>query len=79
MPAAAVVASRAMALDPRAEPRYAERVPYVVVYGEPGSRLVDQVVAPHALVESRSRLRLHGQYYITKQIIPALERVLSLA
>jgi DNA polymerase zeta len=43
-----------------------------------GSRLVDTVVSPHALVESGGGLRLNGQYYITKQIIPALERVLSL-
>lgn len=78
VPPAAVVAAKAMAVDPRAEPRYAERVPYVVVYGEPGARLVDLVVDPHVLVESRGRLRLHGLYYITKQIVPALERVLSL-
>lgn len=36
------------------------------------------VVTPHALIESGGRLRLHSTYYITKQIIPALERVLSL-
>ena len=37
VPPAAIVAAKAMATDPRAEPRFAERVPYVVVYGEPGS------------------------------------------
>lgn len=68
VPPAAVVAARAMAADPRAEPRFGERVPYVVVYGEPGSRLVDLVVSPHVLVESQGRLRLHGMYYITKQV-----------
>ncbi|GLC55953.1 hypothetical protein PLESTB_001048500, partial [Pleodorina starrii] len=78
VPPAAVVATKAMAADPRAEPRYAERVPYVVVYGEPGARLVDLVVSPHQLVESGGLLRLNGTYYIVKQIIPALERVLSL-
>ncbi|CAG9460605.1 unnamed protein product [Pedinophyceae sp. YPF-701] len=77
-PPAAVVAAKAMVADPRAEPRYAERVPYVVVYGEPGARLVDLVVPPEALVESKGRLRLHAMYYITKQILPALERVLTL-
>lgn len=30
LPPAAIVAAKAMAVDPRAEPRYAERVPYVV-------------------------------------------------
>ena len=43
-----------------------------------GARLVDMVVPPAALVEPTSQLRLHALYYITKQIIPAMERVLSL-
>lgn len=43
-----------------------------------GARLVDMVVTPHALVEAGGKLRLHAVYYITKQIIPALERVLNL-
>ena len=55
-----------------------ERIPYVVVWGEPGARVYDMVVPPRALVESGGRLRLHGHYYITKHVIPALDRVLSL-
>lgn len=43
-----------------------------------GARLVDMVVPPHALVEAAGKLRLHATYYITKQIVPALERVLNL-
>ena len=78
MPPAAIVAAKAMALDPRSEPKYAERIPYVVVHGEPGARLVDMVVSPQTLVECAKGLRLHGQYYITKQILPALERCFSL-
>ncbi|KAK9818869.1 hypothetical protein WJX74_003598 [Apatococcus lobatus] len=78
VPPAAIVAAKAMAQDPRAEPRFAERIPYVVVHGEPGARLVDMVVEPRALVESRGRLHLHAVYYITKQIIPALDRVFCL-
>ena len=39
MPAAAVVAAKAMQKDPRAEPRHLERVPYVVCYGPPGENL----------------------------------------
>ena len=38
LPPAAMVATRAQAADPRAAPRYGERIPYVVVYGEPGAR-----------------------------------------
>lgn len=77
-PPAALVAERAMRADPRAEPRFNERVPYVVVSGEPGARLLDMAVAPRALVESGGRLRLNALYYITRQVIPALDRVLSL-
>ena len=36
-PPAAIVSAKAMAQDPRAEPRFSERVPYVVVHGAPGS------------------------------------------
>ena len=39
---------------------------------------MDMVVAPHKLVAPDSALRLHGVYYITKQIVPALERVMQL-
>ncbi|KAH7435487.1 hypothetical protein KP509_06G067000 [Ceratopteris richardii] len=78
LPPAAIVATKAMALDPRAEPRYGERIPYIVVHGELGARLVDMVVDPHALVHPSSELRLHDVYYITKQIIPALQRVFGL-
>lgn len=43
MPPSAIVASKAMASDPRAEPKYCERVPYVVVAGPAGARLMDLV------------------------------------
>ncbi|KAH9622617.1 hypothetical protein KSS87_013140 [Heliosperma pusillum] len=75
LPPAAIVAAKAMKVDPRAEPRYAERVPYVVVHGEPGARLVDLVVDPQELLAINSPYRLNDIYYITKQIIPALQRV----
>ena len=45
MPPSAIVASKAMANDPRAEPKYCERVPYVVVAGPVGARLMDLVRA----------------------------------
>ncbi|KAL9233295.1 hypothetical protein vseg_008315 [Gypsophila vaccaria] len=78
LPPAAIVASKAMRADPRAEPRYAERVPYVVVHGEPGARLVDMVVDPQELLALDSPYRLNDLYYISKQIIPALQRVFGL-
>ncbi|KAK2999169.1 hypothetical protein RJ639_023044 [Escallonia herrerae] len=45
LPPAAIVATKIMRSDPRAEPRYAERIPYVVVHGEPGARLFDMASA----------------------------------
>ncbi|VVA94379.1 unnamed protein product [Arabis nemorensis] len=78
LPPAAIVATKAMTADPRTEPRYAERVPYVVIHGEPGARLVDMVVDPLVLLDIYSPYRLNDLYYINKQIIPALQRVFGL-
>ncbi|GAV63152.1 LOW QUALITY PROTEIN: DNA_pol_B domain-containing protein/DNA_pol_B_exo1 domain-containing protein/zf-C4pol domain-containing protein, partial [Cephalotus follicularis] len=78
LPPAAIVATKAMKADPRAEPRYAERLPYVVIHGEPGARLVDMVVDPLDLLAIDSPYRLNDLYYINKQIIPALQRVFGL-
>ena len=50
----------------------------MVVHGEPKARLVDCVVHPQTFLAAGGRLRLHGQYYITKQILPALDRLFSL-
>ena len=65
-------------MDPRSEPQYGERVPYVVVYGDPNARLTDQVVEPKELLRNKD-LRLNGEYYIRKLVIPSLERILQLA
>lgn len=78
LPPAAIVATKAMRVDPRAEPRYAERVPYVVIHGEPGARLVDMVVDPLEVLALGSPFRINDTYYITKQIIPALQRAFGL-
>jgi DNA polymerase zeta len=78
VPPSAIVAIKAMAQDPRAEPQYGERVPYVVVHGEPGARLVDMVIDPYLLLELDSPYRLNDLYYINKQIIPVLQRVFGL-
>lgn len=56
MPPSAIVASKAMANDPRAEPKYCERVPYVVVAGPVGARLMDLVRACVAASEGERSL-----------------------
>ncbi|XP_071725509.1 DNA polymerase zeta catalytic subunit [Rutidosis leptorrhynchoides] len=78
LPPSAIVATKAIKADPRAEPRYAERIPYVVVHGEPGARLSDMVVDPMELLAVDSPYRLNDLYYINKQIIPALQRLFGL-
>ncbi|KAJ2674984.1 DNA polymerase zeta [Coemansia sp. RSA 1085] len=77
LPAHAKVAANGMELDPQAEPEYGERVPYVVVHNGSHTRLVDRVVSPHTLL-AQPQLQLDFQYYIDKQILPALDRLLSL-
>lgn len=54
------------------------QIRFVVVHGQPGARLVDCVVHPHAVIAAAGRLQLNGQYYIIKQILPALDRLFSL-
>ena len=50
-PPGAIISARKMMEDPRAEPQYGERVPYVVKAGPPGARIVDRVVSPEELLK----------------------------
>lgn len=50
LPPAVVVAKKNMEMDPRDEPRYSERVRYLVVYGSPDARLTDLVVSPQEFI-----------------------------
>ncbi|KAJ2867010.1 DNA polymerase zeta [Coemansia aciculifera] len=77
LPAHAKVATDDMQNDPRAEPQHGERVPYVVISSGRNARLIDQVIRPHQLLK-RPELRINSQYYVDKQVVPALDRVLSL-
>ena len=64
-------------MDRRSEPRVGERVPYVIVYGTPGLPLIQLVRKPCELIADPT-LRLNAIYYITKQILPPLNRIFSL-
>jgi DNA polymerase zeta len=77
MTAGALVSTKKMMEDHRQEPQYGERVPYVVVSGAPGARLIDRCVAPEVLLNN-SHLELDAEYYITKNLIPPLERIFNL-
>lgn len=63
--------------DPRKEPRVGERVPYVIVYGAPGLPLIQLVRSPDAVLANPA-LRVNATYYITRAIMPPLERCFSL-
>ncbi|KAJ5769130.1 C4-type zinc-finger of DNA polymerase delta [Penicillium odoratum] len=77
LPAGAMISTKRMMDDPRLEPQIGERVPYVVITGAPGSRLVDRCVGPETLLQD-AQLDLDAEYYITKNIIPPLERIFNL-
>lgn len=76
-PPGALISARRMLEDPRLEPQYGERVPYVVITGGPGARLIDRCVAPDVLLNDAQQ-ELDAEYYISKNIIPPLERIFNL-
>jgi DNA polymerase zeta len=76
-PPGALIATKRMLADPRAEPQYGERVPYVVVTGAPGARLGDRCISPETLLQN-DHLELDAEYYIMKNVIPPLERIFNL-
>ena len=76
-PPGALISTRRMLEDPRAEPQYGERVPYVVITGAPGARLIDRCVAPDVLLHNEHN-ELDAEYYISKNLIPPLERIFNL-
>jgi DNA polymerase zeta len=76
-PPGALISTKRMLEDARAEPQYGERVPYVVMSGAPGARLIDRCVAPEDLLNN-PHASLDAEYYISKNIIPPLERIFNL-
>ncbi|KAI9785638.1 MAG: DNA polymerase zeta [Peltula sp. TS41687] len=76
-PPGAMISAKKMLHDPRLEPQYGERVPYVVITGAPGARLIDRCVAPEDLLNNEHN-ELDAEYYITKNLIPPLERIFNL-
>ena len=76
-PPGALISTKRMLEDPRAEPQYGERVPYVVITGAPGARLIDRCVAPDVLLHNDYN-ELDAEYYISKNLIPPLERIFNL-
>uniref|UniRef100_A0A023F1I9 DNA polymerase n=1 Tax=Triatoma infestans TaxID=30076 RepID=A0A023F1I9_TRIIF len=66
-----------IAKDKRSEPRVGERVGYIIIYGPPGVPLIQLVRAPYELLLNTS-LKINSEYYITKAILPCLDRCFTL-
>jgi DNA polymerase zeta len=67
--------------DPRNEPQYRERVPYVVFQDSSKIRVKDRCISPEDFIKSYNTLKplsLDNEYYITRVLIPPLERVFNL-
>ncbi|KAG5883184.1 hypothetical protein JTB14_018200 [Gonioctena quinquepunctata] len=65
------------AVDKRNEPRSGQRVPYIIVNGPPGLPLIRLVRSPRDLLNDSS-LRPNAMYYITRVIIPPINRCFGL-
>jgi DNA polymerase zeta len=72
------VARKAAQADPRRAPNYMEKFQYVVISGTKKHKLRDLVVSPLEFLRTPG-LVISSAYYINKQILPALARVLELA
>lgn len=79
LPPAAIVAQKRIQNDPRDFPLQKQRVPYVVVYGNPGARLIDLVIHPLDFVDNLGKYHINALYYIEKQLIPSISRITVLA
>ncbi|XP_016928563.2 DNA polymerase zeta catalytic subunit isoform X1 [Drosophila suzukii] len=66
-----------MQKDPRHVPRRGERVPFIIVNGPPGMQLIRLVRSPHDILANEGH-KINAIYYITKAIIPPLNRCLLL-
>lgn len=64
-------------IDPRRIPRRGERVPFIVTNGPPGLPLIKLVRHPSEVL-ANDGLIINAMYYITKAIIPPLNRCLLL-
>lgn len=76
-PPGALISTKRMLRDPRLEPQYGERVPYVVIAGAPKEPLYSRCVEPERLLYDENA-ELDAEYYISKNIIPPLERIFNL-
>ncbi|CAI5758271.1 unnamed protein product [Candida verbasci] len=81
LPPGALLASEKAKDDPRSEPQYRERIPYIVYRDSTKQRIKDRVLSPEDLIKTyttENPLTLDSEYYITRVLIPPLERFFNL-
>lgn len=81
LPPGALIAKNNIQRDPRSEPQYRERVPYLVTRDSAKERIKDRCVAPEVYMASyntENPMELDFEYYITRVLIPPLERIFNL-
>ncbi|RCK64703.1 DNA polymerase zeta catalytic subunit [Candida viswanathii] len=81
LPPGALIASKMVEEDPRKEPQYRERVPYVVYKDSSKPRIKDRCITPEEFIRSyqtNKPYELDAEYYITRVLIPPLERIFNL-
>ena len=81
LPPGAIIAKNMAEEDPRKEPQYRERVPYVVIRDSSKPRIKDRCVTPEDFIKSYETnlpVSLDYEYYITRVLIPPLERIFNL-
>lgn len=76
-PPGVAVAARRMTKDENDEVQYGDRIPYVIISGDPQARLVDKAVSPEELLQNE-HMQLDASYYISRVLIPPLERIFNL-
>ncbi|KIY66264.1 hypothetical protein CYLTODRAFT_423607 [Cylindrobasidium torrendii FP15055 ss-10] len=76
-PPGAVIAAKRSLLDVQDEVQWGERVPYIIARGPTGSRLVDRAMSPLEFLDN-PHTGLDADYYITRVLIPPLERIFNL-
>lgn len=81
LPPGAIIANRNVNKDPRNEPQYRERVPYLIFQDSSKLRIRDRCISPEDFIKSYNTLKplsLDNEYYITRVLIPPLERIFNL-
>jgi hypothetical protein len=71
-----MIAEKKAIKDKNTLPRYAERVPYLVIENSISKALKDQIISPDDFFKTKN-VRINSKYYIEKQILPVVQRFLE--